>query len=56
MKVAAMNLKNPQNGMALRDWSDVGEIRIRPQNGMDITMVIFSGFHWDAAGDAAHRK
>jgi hypothetical protein len=51
-----MNLKNPQNGMVLRDWSDVGEIRIRPQNGMDITMVIFSGFHWDAAGDAAHRK
>jgi dienelactone hydrolase len=56
MKVAAMNLKNPQNGMALRDWSDVGEIRIRPQNGMDITMVIFSGFHWDATGDVPHRE
>jgi hypothetical protein len=56
MTVAATDLKNPQNGMALRDWSDVGEIRIRPQNGMDITMVIFSGFRWQTSDPAPMRK
>ncbi len=44
--IAAVKLTNQQNQQPLPDWSNVLEVRIKPQKGSDITKVIFAQFKW----------
>ena len=45
MKIDPDQLSN-DHGANLGDWSQVGKIELRPQQGADITKVVFANFKW----------
>jgi len=45
MKIHPDQLSN-DHGAKLGDWSQVGKIELRPQQGADITKVVFANFKW----------
>ena len=45
MKIDPDQLSN-DHGAKLGDWSQVGKIELRPQQGADITKVVFANFKW----------
>lgn len=49
--VPAGKLTNRQNKQPMPDWSRVNEVQLKPQQGSDITKVIFAQFKW-ATGSA----
>jgi len=46
MKINSGQLSN-EHGAKLGDWSQVGKIELRPQQGADITKVVFANFKWN---------
>lgn len=48
MTIGADQLKHKANGSAMKQWSDVTSLAIKPKQGADITKVVFANFKWKA--------
>jgi dienelactone hydrolase len=56
LHIPPKQLSHKAHGFALRQWSDITTLAIRPKPGADITKVIFADFKWTMPPSTAEKK